>query len=196
MLISKNLEAWKSIPDTFNFLKKLDPAISTIFSSAYACELLFSEMENIKDSLRNHLVDDSNSACILLKVTSYNPNISYLSSYLLQQKSHSNHCVTSTRQTHKRCLDDLTRDRITGNVDKDQSVAVLLLPMSPYPQQHQIFSSHQPHKRLDGYFEYPAPVAKDTLGRLLAAHHYPSAKIPELLLAILEEWTANSSTTH
>ncbi|GFU63551.1 general transcription factor II-I repeat domain-containing protein 2A [Trichonephila clavipes] len=88
--ISKNSsnEIWNSIPDAFNCLKKLAYAILTIFSSTYACESLFSEINNIKDSLRNRLTDDSNSACILLKVTSYNPDISYLSSNLQQQKSH------------------------------------------------------------------------------------------------------------
>ncbi|GFT98119.1 uncharacterized protein TNCV_789381 [Trichonephila clavipes] len=82
------LETWNSIPDAFNCLKKLVYAISTILSSTYACESLFSEINNIKYSLRNRLTDDSNSACILLKVTSYNPDISYLSSNLQQQKSH------------------------------------------------------------------------------------------------------------
>ncbi|GFV30512.1 dimer_Tnp_hAT domain-containing protein [Trichonephila clavipes] len=91
--ISKNtsnevLETWNSIPDAFNCLKKLAYAILTTFSSTYACESLFSEINNIKDLLRNCLTDDSNSACILLKVTSYNPDISYLSSNLQQQKSH------------------------------------------------------------------------------------------------------------
>ncbi|GFT63618.1 uncharacterized protein TNCV_870631 [Trichonephila clavipes] len=91
--ISKNtsneiLETWNSIPDAFNCLKKLAYTILTIFSSTYACESLFSEINNIKDSLRNRLTDDSNSACILLKVTSYNPDISYFSSNLQQQKSH------------------------------------------------------------------------------------------------------------
>ncbi|GFV36981.1 uncharacterized protein TNCV_4545691 [Trichonephila clavipes] len=91
--ISKNtsneiLETWNSIPDAFNCLKNLVYATLTIFSSTYACESLFSEINNIKYSLRNRLTDDSNSACILLKVTSYNPDISYLSSNLQQQKSH------------------------------------------------------------------------------------------------------------
>ncbi|GFW98066.1 uncharacterized protein TNCV_2491221 [Trichonephila clavipes] len=91
--ISKNtsneiLETWNSIPDAFNCLKKLAYAILTIFSSTYACETLFSEINNIKDSLRNRLTDDSNSACILLNVTSYNSDLSYLSSNLQQQKSH------------------------------------------------------------------------------------------------------------
>ncbi|GFS61403.1 general transcription factor II-I repeat domain-containing protein 2A [Trichonephila clavipes] len=72
--ISKNtsneiLETWNSIPDAFNCLKKLAYAILTIFSSTYACESLFSEINSIKDSLRNRLTDDSYSACILLKTT-------------------------------------------------------------------------------------------------------------------------------
>ncbi|GFX70106.1 general transcription factor II-I repeat domain-containing protein 2A [Trichonephila clavipes] len=66
------LETWNSIPDAFNCLKKLAYAILTIFSSTFVCESLFSEKNNIKDSLRNRLTDDSNSAGILLKVTSYN----------------------------------------------------------------------------------------------------------------------------
>ncbi|CAG5057399.1 unnamed protein product [Parnassius apollo] len=85
---NKILETWNALPETFNCLKKLAHAILTVFSSTYACESLFSEMNNIKDSVRNRLTDESSSACILLKVTSYNPNISQLSSNLQQQKSH------------------------------------------------------------------------------------------------------------
>ncbi|GFU21570.1 general transcription factor II-I repeat domain-containing protein 2A [Trichonephila clavipes] len=60
--ISKNtsneiLETWNSIPDPFNCLKKLAYAILTIFSSTYACESLFSEINNIKDSLRKRLIN-------------------------------------------------------------------------------------------------------------------------------------------
>ncbi|GBO12728.1 hypothetical protein AVEN_60063-1 [Araneus ventricosus] len=91
--ISKNanhkiLETWNLLPDTFNCLKKLARAILTIFSSTYACESLFSDMNNIKDSLRNRLTDDSSSACILLKVTSYNPNISC--HLICNNRSHTN----------------------------------------------------------------------------------------------------------
>ncbi|GFV18783.1 dimer_Tnp_hAT domain-containing protein [Trichonephila clavipes] len=90
--ISKNtsnkiLETWNSIPDEFKSFKKLAYTILTIFSSTYACESFFSEINNIKDSLRNRLTDESISACIILKVTSYNPDISYLSSNLQHQKS-------------------------------------------------------------------------------------------------------------
>ncbi|GFW62882.1 hypothetical protein TNCV_4452311 [Trichonephila clavipes] len=42
-------------------------------------------MNNIKNSLRDRLEDDSNSACILVKVTSYNPYTNCLSSNLPQQ---------------------------------------------------------------------------------------------------------------
>ncbi|GFX50268.1 general transcription factor II-I repeat domain-containing protein 2A [Trichonephila clavipes] len=90
--LSKNtsneiLETWNSIPDAFNYLKKLAYAILTIFSSTCACESLFSEINNIKDSLRNRLTDDSNSASTLLKVTSY---ISYLSSKIYNSRNHTN----------------------------------------------------------------------------------------------------------
>ncbi|CAG4958801.1 unnamed protein product [Colias eurytheme] len=85
---NKILETWNALPETFNCLEKLAHAILTVFSSTYACESLFSEMNNIKDSVRNRLTDESSSACILLKVTSYNHNISQLSSNLQQQKSH------------------------------------------------------------------------------------------------------------
>ncbi|GFU90909.1 dimer_Tnp_hAT domain-containing protein [Trichonephila clavipes] len=69
--------------DSRCILKKLDHALLTIFSSTYACESFLSEINNIKYSLRNRLAVDSNSAYILLKVTSYNPNISYLSSIVV-----------------------------------------------------------------------------------------------------------------
>lgn len=38
------------------------------FSSTYACESLFSEINDMKHSNRNHLSEDSNSALILLKL--------------------------------------------------------------------------------------------------------------------------------
>ncbi|KFM81990.1 hypothetical protein X975_15029, partial [Stegodyphus mimosarum] len=56
----------------------LQKCILTIFSSTYACESLFSEMNNVKNSLRNRLADDCSSPCILLKVTILQSNISYL----------------------------------------------------------------------------------------------------------------------
>ncbi|GFT40099.1 general transcription factor II-I repeat domain-containing protein 2A [Trichonephila clavipes] len=49
--ISKNTsnEIWNLIPNAFNCLKKLVYVSLTIFSSTYACESLFSEINNIKD---------------------------------------------------------------------------------------------------------------------------------------------------
>ncbi|GFU07364.1 general transcription factor II-I repeat domain-containing protein 2A [Trichonephila clavipes] len=63
---NESLEAWNSIPYTFYCLKELTAAIIPTLLSAYACEPLFSGMNNIEHSLRNRLVDDFHSACILL----------------------------------------------------------------------------------------------------------------------------------
>ncbi|GFV00115.1 dimer_Tnp_hAT domain-containing protein [Trichonephila clavipes] len=79
------LETWDSIPDAFSCLKRLAHAISIYLRLRL---IIFRDENNIKDSLRNHLEDDSNSACTLVKVTSYNPNTSYLSSNLPQQNFH------------------------------------------------------------------------------------------------------------
>ncbi|GFU36055.1 dimer_Tnp_hAT domain-containing protein [Trichonephila clavipes] len=95
------------IPDAFiNYLKKLSYAILT----TYACESLFSRMNKIKAFLRNHLADDSNAACILLKVTSYNPNTGYLSSNLQQQKSR---CFLKTCCCRLCHMSDRVRSRLT-----------------------------------------------------------------------------------
>ena len=42
------LKVWNSIPENFGALKTLAKAILTIFSSTYACEALFSALNNIK----------------------------------------------------------------------------------------------------------------------------------------------------
>ncbi|GFV88738.1 dimer_Tnp_hAT domain-containing protein [Trichonephila clavipes] len=70
---NESLKTWNSISDTFNCLQKLTRAIITPLSPTYACESLFSEMNNIKASLRNRFTDDSSSAGILLKLTSCIP---------------------------------------------------------------------------------------------------------------------------
>ena len=64
----KVLKTWDIIPNTFICLKKLAIAILSIFSSTYCCESLFSPMNLIKNNLRNSLIDESSSACALLKV--------------------------------------------------------------------------------------------------------------------------------
>ena len=87
----KVLKTWDTIPNTFIIficLKNLAIAILSIFSSTYCCESLFSQMNLIKNNLRSSLIDESSSACALLKVTEYEPDIKRLSSKLQQQKSH------------------------------------------------------------------------------------------------------------
>ena len=84
----KVLKTWNAIPDTFICLKRLAIAILSIFSSTYCCESLFSQMNLIKNDLRSRMVDDSSSACILLKVTEYEPDIKHLASKVQHQKSH------------------------------------------------------------------------------------------------------------
>ena len=84
----KVLKTRDTISNTFICLKKLAIAILSIFSSTYCCESLFSQMNLIKNNLRSSLIDESSSACALLKVTEYEPDIKRLSSKLQQQKSH------------------------------------------------------------------------------------------------------------
>ncbi|KAH9510634.1 hypothetical protein DERF_009150 [Dermatophagoides farinae] len=65
----------------------LTPILS-IFSSTWACESLFSELNFIKNKYRNRMTDESSSACVLLKLTKYEPDIKLLSSGIQKQKSH------------------------------------------------------------------------------------------------------------
>lgn len=82
------LKTWNAIPATFSSLKKLATAILTIFSSTYACESVFSELNFIKNKFRNRMIDESSAACVLIKVSKYDPDLKYLSSNKQQQKSH------------------------------------------------------------------------------------------------------------
>ena len=75
----KVLKTWNAIPDTSICLKRLAIAIISIFSSTYCCELLFSQMNYIKNNMKSRMIDDSSSACILLKVTEYEPRYKTLS---------------------------------------------------------------------------------------------------------------------
>ena len=84
----KVLKTWNAIPDTFIYLKRLVIAILSIFSSTDCCESLFSQMKLIENNLRSRMIDDSSSACILLKVTEYEPDIKRLTSKAQHQKSH------------------------------------------------------------------------------------------------------------
>lgn len=82
------LTTWNELPESFDCLKRLAKAILSIFSSTYACESLFSEMNFIKNKFRNRLTDESSSACVLLKLTTYSPDIKTLASNIQKQKSH------------------------------------------------------------------------------------------------------------
>ena len=84
----KVLKTWNAISDTFISLKRLTIAILSIFSSIYWCESLFFQMNLIKSNLRSSMIDESASACVLLKVTEYELDIKRLASKLQQQKSH------------------------------------------------------------------------------------------------------------
>ena len=61
------LLAWNGISETFGALKRFIEALLTIFSSAYACETLFSSRSCIKNENRNRLTYDASSACVLIK---------------------------------------------------------------------------------------------------------------------------------
>lgn len=82
----KILTTWNAIPETFNCLKTLAKAFLSIFPSTWACESLFSEMNFIKNKFRNRMTDESSSACVLLEITKYNPDIKSLTSNTQQQK--------------------------------------------------------------------------------------------------------------
>ena len=82
------LKVWNSIPENLGALKTLAKAILTIFSSTYACEALFSALNNIKSKKRNRMGADLSAACVALKCTHYDIPIDQLSSGTQQQKSH------------------------------------------------------------------------------------------------------------
>jgi hypothetical protein len=77
---------WNSLPDSYSDLKKLAMALITIFPSTYFCETLFSDLNNIKSNKRNRLTDDVSGACLVLKNTSYKPNLKSLSEKLSERK--------------------------------------------------------------------------------------------------------------
>ena len=82
------LKVWNSIPENFGALKTLAKAILTIFLSTYACEALFSALNNIISKKINRMGADLSAACVALKCTHYDIPIDQLSSGTQQQKSH------------------------------------------------------------------------------------------------------------
>jgi len=79
-------KAWNAIWENYSTLKKVATVVSSIFSSTYSCESLFSEMNFIKSDLRNRLTDECSAACTLLKVTDYEPNINKSTSSVQQKE--------------------------------------------------------------------------------------------------------------
>ncbi|GFU88737.1 dimer_Tnp_hAT domain-containing protein [Trichonephila clavipes] len=61
--------AWNSIPDSYDQLKKLAFAVLSLFGSTYICEQSFSSMNNIKSKLRSRLIDENLESCLTLRTT-------------------------------------------------------------------------------------------------------------------------------
>ncbi|GFT89078.1 uncharacterized protein TNCV_3084881 [Trichonephila clavipes] len=71
--------AWNSIPDSYDQLKKLSYAVLSLFGSIYICEQSFSSMNIIKSKLRSRLIDENLESCLKLKTTTYKPDLLKLS---------------------------------------------------------------------------------------------------------------------
>ncbi|PRD36724.1 UNVERIFIED_CONTAM: hypothetical protein NCL1_07663 [Trichonephila clavipes] len=71
--------AWNSIPDSYDQLKKLAFAVLSLFDSTYICEQSFSSMNSIKSKLRSRLIDENLESCLKLKTSTYNPDLLKLS---------------------------------------------------------------------------------------------------------------------
>jgi len=72
-------EVWNSLPERFSQLKMVAFGILTIFGSTYICEQTFSNMNFIKNKLRNQLNDISLETCLKLKTTNHSPELNKLS---------------------------------------------------------------------------------------------------------------------
>ena len=59
--------AWNSIPDSYDQLKKLAFAVLSLFGSTYICEQSFSSMTIIKSKLSSRLIDENLESCLKLK---------------------------------------------------------------------------------------------------------------------------------
>ncbi|XP_034262212.1 general transcription factor II-I repeat domain-containing protein 2-like [Pantherophis guttatus] len=85
---SEILKAWNSLPNRFKSMKALGIAFLTLFGSSYACEQVFSALNDIKSDTRNRLTDDLSAACVSLQLTTYEPRFDKLSACIQQQTSH------------------------------------------------------------------------------------------------------------
>jgi hypothetical protein len=79
--------AWNSIPDSYDQLKKLAFAVLSLLGSTYSCKQSFSSMNLIKSTLRNRLIDENLESCLKLKTT-YKPDLSKLSKEMQGHCSH------------------------------------------------------------------------------------------------------------
>ena len=71
--------AWNSIPNSYDQLKKLALAFLSLFGSTYICEKSFLSMNIIKGKLRSRLIYKNLESCLNLKTTTYKPDLLKLS---------------------------------------------------------------------------------------------------------------------
>ena len=67
--------AWNSILDSFDQLKKIPFSILSLFGSTYSCEPAFCMHESDKSKLRNRLTDNNLESCLKLKTTACEPDL-------------------------------------------------------------------------------------------------------------------------
>ena len=81
-------DVWNSLPECYSEVKKLAFGVLTIFGSTYSCEQAFSCMNIIKSKVRSQLTNKNLEACLKLKTTSYEPDLTKLSKDMQGQCSH------------------------------------------------------------------------------------------------------------
>ncbi|KAJ8048208.1 General transcription factor II-I repeat domain-containing protein 2A [Holothuria leucospilota] len=79
---------WTSVPQKFCCLKNVAMALLSVFGSTYLCERIFSHMKDVLSPSLSRLTVDRSEACVQLKVTNYNPQITELSKEKQGQGSH------------------------------------------------------------------------------------------------------------
>ncbi|KAL4107617.1 hypothetical protein QTP88_017941 [Uroleucon formosanum] len=90
-------DVWNSLPESFSQLKMVAFGILTIFGSTYICEQTFSNMNFIKNKLRNQLNDISLDACLKLKTTDYFPELNKLSGEIQMSNINTKSSITKLR---------------------------------------------------------------------------------------------------
>lgn len=77
-----------TVPEKFSCLRDIALALLSVFGSTYLCEQVFSHMRHVLSPTRSRLTTDHSEACLLLKVTNYEPQITELSQAKQSQGSH------------------------------------------------------------------------------------------------------------